>query len=907
MRAAFTLLLAMAGMLIQPAAAAENYIPGALDTPSSLPLYLNAPDMYYPDASGGLCWASANAGVFAYWDRNAYNGVKYWNLVDNGTAPLREPVLPNAPGHGQGDVKSVVAWLAHQYYGLLRRDEDAILREFANDLNGLSFVISSHGPAETTADKTTLFNTIKVEIDAGRPLSAGAWGMYFGGPHQVPIMGYKEMYNTVDSTVYIHRNLGGTQSEYVNFFSSTWGDLDMNTMVPGGIPTDHYEAMGDSTPDTAVTIEPDQVYNFRQTHNFSSAGDADWIKLNNAMIGRKYTITTLNLGASCDTVLQLYASDGTTLLAQDDDGGGEDGASEIVWDSDVIGAVYIKVTEKSSRFGHAANYDVQVTHDGGGAPSVVDLQNGVAVSGLAGNAGASQHSCVLTVPEGAASLQISITGGSGDCDLYVRYGSKPTTSVYDYCPWLDGNSETVTVYNPPSGDWYVMLYGYEDYADVTLRAWYTLEGSGSFLCPAENDSVLSTVGTYDGYFYGQRPFGEETLPAVLGTLNVKVSNLSGRLTAKALMQSGSISFSGKLWSGQDEAGTLNARLNARGGETLDLYVRQNRIWGTLTGGRLGAETLNVEAARNRFADRKDAAAQTQLNVYKQYYTASLCGTCVSDGALAGSLAAVPLGDGYLTLAISGNGKARVAGILADGTRVSQSSQLLWFSDCGDYLCVPFFVPLYKRSGWIGGLIMVEPNTGELYSNSLANHFVRWEKPGAGPDGFNLLIDLYGSVYWRKPLLAELYLFDAYLDETICSYHHAGGVAAAPFEPTSVPVAGSGSRLKIARGNRPVKIREDGVTWYEYGGENPTMASLSFASSTGIFKGRYTLYYDYYDVKGRFQHKALRVPYAGVMLTDPWTGELSEGYGHCLFPANDPELKAYKIKPSFLVSLLVPDD
>lgn len=135
------------------AATAENYIPGALDTPSSFPLYLNAPNMYYPGASGGLCWASANAGVFAYWDRNAYNGVKYWNLVDNGTAPLREPVLPNAPGHGQGDVKSVVAWLAHQYYGLLRKDEDAILSEFANTLNGLSFAISSTVPQKRLPTK----------------------------------------------------------------------------------------------------------------------------------------------------------------------------------------------------------------------------------------------------------------------------------------------------------------------------------------------------------------------------------------------------------------------------------------------------------------------------------------------------------------------------------------------------------------------------------------------------------------------------------------------------------------------------------------------------------------------------------------------------------------------------------
>ena len=37
-----------------------------------------------------------------------------------------------------------------------------------------------------------------------------------------------------------------------------------------------------------------------------------------------------------------------------------------------------------------------------------------------------------------------------------------------------------------------------------------------------------------------------------------------------------------------------------------------------------------------------------------------------------------------------------------------------------------------------------------------------------------------------------------------------------------------------------------------------------------------------------------------MLQDSETGRLDSGFGHCLFPSNDPEVKAYKIKPSFPV-------
>ncbi|HRT04429.1 MAG TPA: Ig-like domain-containing protein [Kiritimatiellia bacterium] len=365
---------------------AENYVSGATNSPSTVPTYLNNPTMYYPAGAGGICWATANTDIFAYWDRNAYSsGVQYWNLVDNGTAPLLQPTQPAAPGHDQAFVSNVVAALAHQYYGLSRGDEDVILEEFANGTNGLAFNATYHGPTNTTAGKSNYLGVIKTEINAGRPLSIGSWGSYFGGAHQVPVLGYKEMSNVVNSTVYIHLNMGDTQNQYVNFFASTWDNLDMDQIVPGGTPVDEYEAKGDNAAATTVDLLPDHLYEFRQTHNFSFVGDQDWVRLA-VVSNRRYSIWTTNLGASADTVLTLFANDGTTQLAQDDDGGSSARASKIVWNCWSNGTVRLRATDKASGSGPSANYDLQVAYAAGASPaaasgpSPADLATGVATN-----------------------------------------------------------------------------------------------------------------------------------------------------------------------------------------------------------------------------------------------------------------------------------------------------------------------------------------------------------------------------------------------------------------------------------------------------------------------------------------------------------------------------------------------
>ncbi len=101
----------------------------------------------------------------------------------------------------------------------------------------------------------------------------------------------------------------------------------------------------------------------------------------------------------------------------------------------------------------------------------IELTSDVPVSGLSG-ATDSQVFYRIAVPDGQSELTLSISGGTGDCDLYVRRGSAPSLSHYHYRPFLPGNEESVTVSHPAEDDWYIMLRGSEAYSGVTLVASY---------------------------------------------------------------------------------------------------------------------------------------------------------------------------------------------------------------------------------------------------------------------------------------------------------------------------------------------------------------------------------------------------------------------------------------------------
>jgi Zn-dependent metalloprotease len=81
----------------------------------------------------------------------------------------------------------------------------------------------------------------------------------------------------------------------------------------------------------------------------------------------------------------------------------------------------------------------------------------------------SQTNYTFATPSGATAIKFEMSGGSGDADLYVKFGSAPTTASYDCRPYAAGNAESC-VFNPSQqGTYYVMLRGYSAYSGITLK------------------------------------------------------------------------------------------------------------------------------------------------------------------------------------------------------------------------------------------------------------------------------------------------------------------------------------------------------------------------------------------------------------------------------------------------------
>jgi vibriolysin len=108
-----------------------------------------------------------------------------------------------------------------------------------------------------------------------------------------------------------------------------------------------------------------------------------------------------------------------------------------------------------------------------GCTSTVVLSNGVAVTGVQATAGSFSCTYTLSVPAGQSSLSFALSGGTGDGDMYVKFGAAPTTSVYDCRPYLSGNNETCNFTNPAAGTWYVKVNAYSDFSGASLKGTYS--------------------------------------------------------------------------------------------------------------------------------------------------------------------------------------------------------------------------------------------------------------------------------------------------------------------------------------------------------------------------------------------------------------------------------------------------
>lgn len=142
-------------------------------------------------------------------------------------------------------------------------------------------------------------------------------------------------------------------------YGETWyTNLQGNRVfVQGYTPfADSYEP--DDTASSARTVRTDGTAS--AGHNIHHPRDYDWFKFR-ACGGVTYVLQTTNAGGGGDTYLELYDTNGTTVLRQDDDSG--DGyASRIEWTAPAGGLYYAKVRHFSpSRAGCDTRYDFTVT------------------------------------------------------------------------------------------------------------------------------------------------------------------------------------------------------------------------------------------------------------------------------------------------------------------------------------------------------------------------------------------------------------------------------------------------------------------------------------------------------------------------------------------------------------------
>ncbi len=263
-------------------------------------------------------------------------------------------------------------------------------------------------------------------------------------------------------------------------------------------------------------------------HSISGNGDQDWTRFD-GIGGSEYEFQTVNLTCGSDTRLDLYDSDGTTLLASNDDRSGNDLSSRILWTATKTGDLYLRVIRPGSQHEYTT-YDL-----------FVDVQVPVLVSDVQ----------ITSTPDGVQlEWRAEREAGFSHFDLersaertgpFARINDAPIVSVpgdSNRFEYLDGDARMFEL-------WFYRIVGVDDTGEESVF--------GPFQTTA---APLARVALHAPR---PNPFNPNTtlrfdLPNE-GRVSMRVFNTSGRLVrtliASELVPAG-IRF--VVWDGQDDDG-----------------------------------------------------------------------------------------------------------------------------------------------------------------------------------------------------------------------------------------------------------------------------------------------------------------------------------------------------------------
>ena len=439
--------------------------------------------------------------------------------------------------------------------------------------------------------------------------------------------------------------------------------------------------------------------------------------------------------------------------------------------------------------------------------------------------------------------------------------------------------------------------------------------------------TASAQGTFNGIVYESG----DSADTLRGLLSLTVSPV-GLLSAKVTAQAGAISFTGASWDTLSN-GVFHVTLRTTKSETLVLALDTSMAWnkinltGTLTGGAFGTNVFTAEGQRNAFLTKTApdyAAATNTLARYTGYYTVALPPGVVSDAGAAGN---VPLGSGYLAVTVKDGGVVTLTGKLADGTVLSGAATLIVKEVGTDDECafVPLFIPLYSAKGVFSGILQLVPSANASPTDNVASpveHFVQaWSYPGKSPtaspsqteDRFALTFGMVGGYYnsvsdlrayysnaWimaQAPGVSNTYV-NAKYTTTVDVVHGALPEVRLAFDPktgvASLPV-----------GKLPVYSTASKS--YVYAPTNPAVATFAVTKTTGIFAGKFNVYYEYYDQTLALKLTTVSVSHEGVLTPVRADAETPSGQGFYLVPdtwkSSGAKPVAYPLKRSYGVGVL----
>jgi vibriolysin len=145
------------------------------------------------------------------------------------------------------------------------------------------------------------------------------------------------------------------------------------------------------------------------------------------------------------------------------------------------------------------------------------LENGV-VQTISGATGSETHFSMET-PADVLAVDFNMNGGSGDADLYVKFGSAPTSTSYDCRPYASGNTEACNFSAGQTGTYYVMVKGYSAYSNATLVGSFTTDGGTP---PPSGDS-----GSKSNISIARRSWNRTTVTIPAGVSSFTVTTTGG--------------------------------------------------------------------------------------------------------------------------------------------------------------------------------------------------------------------------------------------------------------------------------------------------------------------------------------------------------------------------------------------